>query len=348
LLDIITIAICAVICNADSWVDIERFGQAKLPWLRTFLALPHGIPSHDTFGRVFAALDAGALERCFVGWVQALVAEGTSGIIAIDGKTVRRSHDHAAGQGPLHLVSAWASASGLILGQVATTEKSNEIAAIPALLETLRLTGALVTIDALGCQSAIAQQIVDAGGDYVLALKDNQPALHELVADHFALDDATLDQHARTVDKDHGRLEVRICRVTDDPTVLRWLDPGRAWPGLRTLVAVTGTRRIGETETTETRYYLSSLAADPRQIGEAVRHHWGIENQVYWVLDMVFREDESRVRIGHAAENLAMLRKIALNLLRQETTRKASIKGKRLLCSWDEAYLAQVLTPILS
>lgn len=345
LLDILTIALCAVICGADSWVEVERFGHAKLPWLRTFLTLPNGIPSHDTFGRVFAALDPTAFERCFLNWVQSLVAVTTDGVIAIDGKTARRSHDRPAGREALHLVSAWASEARLVLGQVATDTKSNELTAIPALLEALHLSGALVTIDAMGCHTEIAGRIIDRGGDYVLALKENQPTLHELVADHFATADPTLVRTHRTVEKDHGRLEVRTCRVTDDPAVRTWLAPDGTWPGLGSVVAVTGERRIGESVSVETRYYLSSLGAETERIGQAVRWHWGIENGLHWVLDLAFREDESRVRTGHAAENLAVLRHIALNLLRYEPTAKVGIKAKRLMCGWDETYLAKVLTP---
>lgn len=342
LLAIVTIALCGVICGADSWVEIERFGHAKRAWLETVVSLPHGIPAHDTFGRVFAALDPVAFETAFLGWVQTLVAPTDGAVVAIDGKTARRSHDRAHDRGPLHLVSAWASANHVVLGQVATQDHSNEIAAIPALLETLALKDTVVTIDAMGCQTAIAAQIVAGKGDYVLALKGNQETLHELVQHHFARVDVPADH--RTVDKGHGRLEIRTCRATDDPAIIAWLDPEGAWPGLRSIAAVTGERRIGETMTTETRYYLSSLPADATRIGQAVRTHWGIENGVHWVLDVAFREDDSRVRTGHAAENLALLRKLALTLLKRETTAKVGVKAKRLMCGWDETYLANVLT----
>jgi len=342
LLGIVTIAVCGVICGADTWADIERFGHAKRAWLETLVPLPGGIPSHDTFGRVFAALDPAAFEQAFLGWVQALVT-GTEGmVVAIDGKTARRSHDRPHDRGPLHLVSAWATANQVVLGQVATDDQSNEITAIPVLLDALDLADTVVTIDAMGCQTTIADQIVVGGGDYVLALKDNQPTLHELVTHHFAVADTPVE--TRTVDKDHGRLEIRTCRATDDPRVLAWLDPERAWTGLRSVAAVTGERRIGEEVTVETRYYLSSLPADAERIGQAVRAHWGIENGLHWVLDMAFREDESRVRSGHAAENLALLRRLALTLLKRESTAKAGINGKRLMCGWDTAYLAKVLT----
>ena len=348
LLDIITIALCGVICGADGWVEIEAFGKAKLAWLRTFLALPNGIPSHDTFGRVFAALDAAQFERCCLTWVAASTVQTAGQVIALDGKSVRRSHDRGAGKGPLHLVGAWATANRLLLGEVAVDAKSNEITALPALLRALALDGCIVTIDAMGCQREVARLIVEQQADYVLALKGNQGTLHQDVQDLFAtalapgMGELIADQHA-TVDAGHGRREWRRWWTITDPTALAYLNPTGAWAGLRSVAMVEREPRVGAKVSRERWCYLSSLPGDARTFAAAVRAHWGIENRLHWVLDIAFREDDSRVRVGHAAHNLAILRRFALNLLRQETTTRLGIKAKRLQAAWSEPYLLRVL-----
>jgi predicted transposase YbfD/YdcC len=351
LLDIVAITLCAVICGADGWVDVATFGRVKETWLRTFLPLPGGIPSHDTFGRVFALLDPDEFRRCFLSWATAVVGPPGEQVVAIDGKTLRRSHDRRGGKGALHLVSAWASANGLVIGQVATDAKSNEITAIPALLRLLDLEGATVTIDAMGCQTAIAQQIVEQQADYVLTLKANHPHLHERVRLAFAdasaavgttLPLADLKPHT-TRDKGHGRIERRRCLAIGDPAYLAFIDPDGAWPNLKSVVLIESTRRSGTSRSTEARHYLSSLPADAKALGTAIRSHWGIENRLHWVLDVAFREDDCRVRVGHAPENLAIIRHFALNLLRQEPSRRASIATKRLCAALDDTYLRSIL-----
>ncbi len=351
LLDIVAITLCAVICGADGWVDVATFGRVKETWLRTFLALPGGIPSHDTFGRVFALLDPDEFRRCFLSRTRAVVGPPGEQVVAIDGKTLRRSHDRGVGKGALHLVSAWATANGLVMGQVATDAKSNEITAIPVLLELLALEGATVTIDAMGCQTAIATQIVDQGADDVLALKDNHEKLHDRVKRAFADADivagtalplADLVPHT-THEKGHGRIEHRRCLAIGDPDYLDFIDPDHAWPNLKSVVLIESTRRIGETVSTEARHYLSSLPADATALSAAVRSHWGIENRLHWVLDMAFREDDCRVRVGHAPENLAIVRHFALNLLRQDRSSKGSVPTKRFRAALDDAYLRSVL-----
>ena len=352
LVEIVTIALCGVICGADDWVAIEAFGQEKEAWLRTFLTLPGGIPSHDTFGRVFARLDPDEFRRCFLAWVRAVVGEVGEQVVAVDGKTLRGSHDRAAGKEALHLVSAWATASGLVLAQVATDAKSNEITAIPTLLRLLALEGATVTIDAMGCQTAIAGQLVEQGADYVLTLKDNHPALRDRVRLAFAdarraagtsLPVADVAP-AVTHDRAHGRAETRRCLAIGEPAYLAYVDPERRWPNLRSVVLIESTRRVGGTVTIEDRYYLASLPADAAHLARVIRSHWGIENRLHWVLDVAFHEDRSRVRDGHAPENLAILRHFALNLLRQDRSVRGGTTTKRLRAALNDTYLRSLLT----
>ena len=348
LLDIIALPLCAVLGGADNWVEIAQFGRDKRAWLRTFLALPNGMPSHDTFGRVFAALDPAQFEQGFRSWVAGVAHLTAGAVVASDGKCLRGSHDAAHGQGRLTLVSAWARTHRLTLGQVQVDAASNEIPAIPELLKQLALKGCIVTIAAIGCQTAIAQQIIKQEADYVLALKDNQETLFDEVKRLFReerpRDFAGLSHDRdRTVGKDHGRLELRRTWTVSDPAVRADLNPKERWPNLRSVGMVEAERRIGATTETETRYYISSLPGDAAQFGDAVRGHWSIENSLHWVLDIVFREDHSRVRQGHAAQNLAVVRRLARNLLRQADTAKVGVKVKRLKAAWSTEYLGKVL-----
>jgi len=352
LLDIVVIAICAVIAGAESWDDIALFGEAKQAWFATFLELPNGIPSHDTFNRVFAALDPAQFRAGFASWVQATLPRLPPQVIALDGKTVRGSQDRYRGKAAIHMVSAWASVNRLVLAQIKVEDKSNEITALPELLHQLALGGCVVTIDAMGCQREIAEQIVEQEADYVLALKANQPDLLEEVADCFTQAEADAYQEichtaAQTINKGHGRLEIRRHTVLTEPTYLAWLQEGQHWPGLQALGRVEAERRIGQEQTTEARYYVLSRAMSATAFAEAVRSHWGIENAVHWVLDVTFGEDRSRMRAGHAAENMAVLRHLVRNLLEREQSQPGrSLKGKRLKAGWDHDYLLQILTNI--
>jgi predicted transposase YbfD/YdcC len=348
LIDIIMIAICAVIAGSDTWEEIAEFGQDREPWLRGFLELPHGIPSHDTFGRVFALLDPKAFRACFRCWIEGVVEATHGQVIAVDGKTLRRSHNRSLGKEAIHIVSAWATANKLVLGQVKVNDKSNEITAIPELLSLLDIAGCIVTIDAMGCQRAIARQIIEAQADYVLAVKENQPTLHAnilgvlggLSADR-SLPEA---DYAVRVEKNRERIETRHCWVVQDEDFLHYVQRGeKRWLGLRSLVKIQSERIVKGQLSIETRYYISSLGYAAKDMLKAIRAHWGIENGLHWVLDVGFREDECRVRIGHGPENLALLRHIATNTLKQDTTRKTGTHARRLKAARDLDYLARLL-----
>ncbi len=345
LINIVVIALCAVICGADDFVAIAKFGRTKREWLGRFLDLKTGVPSHDRFNAVFAAIKPAEFERCLLSWITALHEISGGQVIAIDGKTLRRSYDAASSKSAIHMVSAWATANHITLGQVVVDAKSNEITAIPKLLEILELSGALVTIDAMGCQTEIARNIIERGADYCLAVKGNQPTLHQGIVDFF--DDHLEDDFARTqvrrhqtAEKGHGREEERlyfICPVPKD------LPDRERWSRLKAIgMVINKTVRDGK-ENADVRYYILSTYLSARRFGEAGRGHWGIENCLHWQLDVTFQEDQCRIRKGHADANFSILRRTALSMLKNEDTLKVGIKNKRLVAGWDDSYLQKVL-----
>lgn len=345
LIDIMVIAICAAICGADNWVEVEEYGKAKEKWLQHFLVLRHGIPSHDTFGRVFALIDPQEFQRGFMNWVRQVHEIVGSEVIALDGKQLRRSHDRALGKGALHMVSAWAAQSRVVLGQWAVDRKSNEITAIPELLKRLAVQDCIVTVDALNCQRKVATTVIERGGDYAMAVKENQEQLYQTLEKLFTPEElhwVAHDTH-ETRERGHGRTEHRQCWVTSDQDYLDYIAEGADWTGLRSLIMVETVRQTPEERTVNRRYFISSLPADAKQALKAIRTHWHIENRLHWVLDIAFREDESRVRKGYGAENFAVLRHLALNLLKHEETAQCGVHAKRLKAAWDNDYLLKVL-----
>ena len=345
LVDIVVITICGVIAGADDWVEIADFARAKKDWFKTFLELPGGIPSHDTFGRVMSLIEPEAFGKCLGNWIREVFPVTDHGIIAIDGKTVRRSHDRANGKSAIHMVSAWAVENHLILGQVKTEDKSNEITAIPELLKIIDVEGCVVTIDAMGCQKEIVKQIVNQGGDYVLSLKGNQGNLHKDVELLFqkAKEDNYKDlphDTYTTVDGGHGRVETRSYATIGD---VDWFEEKAKWSKLTTFGMVESERDMGDHTTRETRYFISSLPNDAHRFSVAARGHWGVENGLHWCLDVAFREDDSRVRKGHGPTNLAIINRFALSLVKQDPSRKIGVKACRKRAGWDTDYLLYLL-----
>ncbi len=346
LIDILVIAICAMICGAEDWEDMAEFGLAKQEWLATFLELKNGIPSHDTFRRVFILLDTDELKVSFLEWIRSAVSLSGGSLVSIDGKNLRGSKSAANGKKALNVVSAWASEQSVVLGQVKCQEKSNEITAIPELLKILELKGCIVTIDAMGCQKEIVKQIAGKKADYVISLKGNQGILHQQVkeyldwAERIKFKEIEFDYY-ETLEKGHGRIEKRRCWVTEE---IAWLAEKAEWANLKSVIMVEAEREvIGGQKTVERRYCISSLGASAAEALRCVRGHWAIENELHWCLDIGFREDDCRTRTGNAAENLATLRHLGLNLLKQEKSSKRGIKGKRKKAGWDESYLLKVL-----
>lgn len=348
LMNVITIAILGVICGADTWVDIERYGKAKQEWLSTFLDLENGIPSHDTFGRVFRWLDAEQFQSRFIAWTQHICQLTKGQLISLDGKKLRRSHDKRHEHDGIWMVSAWANDNRLVLGQIQVDEKSNEITAVPLLLTALDIKGCVVTVDALNAQTAIAQQIIDADADYILPIKPNQGTLYEdltLLFDGFEVDNYT-DVHydtAKQVSEGHDRREIRQCWVVHDPEYRAYLRREKQWPKLYSLVKLLSIRQTAQKTEVTTRYFISSWSAPARAFLERIREHWQIENGLHWVLDIAFREDESRIRKDNAPQNMAVLRHMATNLLKNETSAKVGVAAKRKMAGWDNDYLLKVL-----
>jgi predicted transposase YbfD/YdcC len=349
LFDIIAIAILGTICGADGWVEIEQFGYQKLNWLSQYLWLGNGIPSHDTFGRVFARINPEEFQASFMEWVKALHQITQGQVIGIDGKQMRGSHDQRQGKRAIYMVSAWAEQNHLVLGTRQVDEKSNEITAIPELLRLLEIKGCIVTVDAIGTQTKIARQIVQAEGDYLLAVKHNQGKLHRDLEMLFSYDqqqgfEDTPYDYAKEVKKGHGRIDVRECWTTSDPEYLACVAQAHKWANLKSIIMIVRKRLIDGEETVKTRFYISSLSPNAQRILQATRQHWSIENGLHWVLDIAFNEDRSRVRKDHAPANLTVLRHMAVNLLKQETSAKGGIKAKRLQAGWNEDYLLKVLS----
>lgn len=343
------IAVCGVVCGAEDWEMVEVLGKSKLDWLRRFIPLSHGIPSHDTFSRVFARLDPEAFQGCFIQWVRQLAQLSAGEVVAIDGKTLRHSYDKGDDKAAIHMVNAWASRAGLVLGQQKTEAKSNEITAIPALLEVLELSGCIVSIDAMGCQTEIAHTIRDKEADYLLAVKGNQETLYEdiqLFLDTLSKKPSLPDtaSYHETIDKGHGRIEVRRCWSS---TQIDWLDQRQRWPDLAMIGLIERECHQGDQLSTERRYFISSLKVDAETFLAAVRSHWSVENNLHWVLDIAFREDDCRIRKGFGAENMAVFRQIALNLIRQEKTVKLGVKNRRMLAAADDDYRMKVLSTII-
>jgi predicted transposase YbfD/YdcC len=347
--EVLLLCLLGVLAGCESWVEIARFGEKKLDFLRRFRPFRDGTPSHDQLGDIFAVLDAEQFQHCFIAWVASFTGLGAD-IVAIDGKTLRRSYQEGGARAPIHMISAWSTRQNLVLGQAKVADKSNEIVAIPKLLDLLTIRGATVTIDAIGCQRKIARKIIDKGADYILALKANQGALYDDATLFFTEQTArgfadTVASRHQTVEKSHGRIETRTTTATDD---IAWLKERHDWPGLESIVMVESMREIGVHPGAkierETRFYITSRAADAEALGTAIRSHWSIENGLHWVMDMVFRDDECRIRRKNAPANFATVKHMASNMLRRAPG-KDSLRVKRRVAAWDEDFLASLIAP---
>jgi predicted transposase YbfD/YdcC len=336
--DLFTITLLAVICGCEDWEDISLYAECKVGFLKTFLKLPNGIPSPDTFERLFKKIDSNQFEKCFIKWVEHLCNQANKGLISIDGKTLRGCSNKGGSKSAIHMVSAWSNENQMVLGQFKVEAKTNEITAIPALLDLLDISGSIITIDAMGCQKDIALKIIDNGADYILALKGNQGSLKEEVENAFK--QCPANSVNKTTEKDHGRIEIRECSIIND---MDWIFESQNWKGLQSIIKIKSTRIIKDNTETETRFYISSLNIDAKEINPLVRGHWGIENSLHWVLDVIFNEDYCRKRTGNSAENFSIVRKMALNLVRKETSKKMSINKKRLKASLDDDYLIKLI-----